>query len=144
MNRACDFGAGFRAYVASASSVLLAVLQVETEESLNHVEEIAAADGADVLFIGPLDLSQSLGILGQFDHPRFREALEVTSAAARRHGKATGILMPKAEDFGRYYEMGFRFLACGSDGAMVTTAARNLAQTLVAARDSQSKPAQAG
>jgi 4-hydroxy-2-oxoheptanedioate aldolase len=52
------------------------------------VEEIAAVDGADVLFIGPLDLSMSLGILGQFDHPKFQEALETTAAAARKFGRS--------------------------------------------------------
>jgi 2-keto-3-deoxy-L-rhamnonate aldolase RhmA len=130
MNRACEFGVGFRTYVAAANHSLLGVLQIETQESVRHVDEIAAVDGADVLFIGPLDLSQSLGILGQFDHPRFVEALEATAAAARKHGRATGILMPKPDDFSRYYELGFRFLACNSDGGLLNAAARNLAQTL--------------
>lgn len=130
MNRACQFGVGFRQYVDSSRDVLLGVLQIETAEAVAHVAEIAAVDGADVLFIGPLDLSMSLGILGQFDHPKFQEALEQTAEAAQQHGKATGVLMPKPEDFDRYHRLGFRFLACGSDGAMVNNAARALAQTL--------------
>ena len=55
-------------------------------------------------------------------------------AAAARHGKATGVLMPKPDDFERYHALGFRFLACGSDGAMVNNAARALAQTLAEKR----------
>jgi 4-hydroxy-2-oxoheptanedioate aldolase len=134
MNRACQFGAGFRSYVESSQDVLLGVLQIETAEAVANVAEIAAVEGADVLFIGPLDLSMSLGILGQFDHPKFQAALEQTAEAARRHGKATGVLMPKPEDFERYYGLGFRFLACGSDGALVNNAARTLAQSLMESR----------
>ncbi len=138
MNRAAGFGMTFRNYVDQHRDMLLGVVQVETVEAINHVEEIAAVDGADVLFIGPLDLSTSLGVLGQFDHPDFNAALEKTAAAARKHGKTTGILMPKPEDFDRYYELGFRFLASGSDGAMVNNAARALGQTLAAKREARS------
>lgn len=130
MNRACEFGVTFRDYVEASRDSLLGVLQIETTEAVANVEEIAAVDGADVLFIGPLDLSISLGILGQFDHPRFQEALEVTAAAARKHGKSTGVLMPKPDYFERFHGLGYRFLACGSDGAMVNNAARALHRTL--------------
>ena len=134
MNRACEFGVSFRPYVESSKASLLGVLQIETVEAVRNVEAVAAVDGADVLFIGPLDLSMSLGILGQFDHPDFNRALEATADAARAHGKTTGILMPRPDDFERYYKLGFRFLACGSDGAMVNNAARSLAQNLSESR----------
>ncbi|MCW5978040.1 MAG: hypothetical protein KIT09_08170 [Bryobacteraceae bacterium] len=140
MNRACEFGASFRKYVDSSKDTLLGVLQIETAEAVRNVEEIAAVDGADVMFIGPLDLSMSLGILGQFDHPAFNEALEATANAARKHGRSTGILMPKQDDFDRYYGLGFRFLACGSDGAMVNNSARSLAQAMSEARKRLSTP----
>ena len=135
MNRACAFGAGFREYVEKSADMLLGVFQIETAEAVKNVDEIAAVDGADVLFIGPLDLSQSLGILGQFDHPDFCAALEATAAAARKHGKTTGVLMPSADNFDRFFDLGFRFLANGSDGAMVAIAARNLAKTMAASRE---------
>lgn len=133
MNRACRFGDTFREYVEASRDSLLGVFQIETIEAIKNVDEIAAVDGADVLFIGPLDLSMSLGILGQFDHPEFTKALELTAAAARKHGKTTGVLMANPGMFDRYYELGFRFLACGSDGAMVNQAARSLIGTLTAA-----------
>jgi 4-hydroxy-2-oxoheptanedioate aldolase len=134
MNRACDFGVAFRSYVDSANSSLLGVLQIESEEAVRNVDEIAAVDGADVLFIGPLDLTVSLGIIQQLDHPRFVEAVEKTAAAARKHGKALGILMPKAEDFTRFFDFGCRFIACNSDGGLLTGAARALSQSLVSQR----------
>lgn len=135
MNRACDFGVSFRDYFETHQEKLLSVLQIETAEAVRNVEEIAAVDGADVLFIGPLDLSTSLGILGQFDHPDFLAALRKTAAAASDHGTSLGILMPSPDDFDHYHDLGFRFLASGSDGAMLNNAARGLAQQLRESRD---------
>jgi len=137
MNRAAGFGVTFRDYFETHKDTLLGVVQIETVEAVENVDEIAAVDGADVLFIGPLDLSASLGILGQFDHPDFNAALDRTAAAARRHGKATGILIPNAAIFDRFHGLGFRFIASGSDGAMVNNAARELATTLQEKRDTR-------
>jgi 4-hydroxy-2-oxoheptanedioate aldolase len=137
MNRACGFGASFRDYVASSKQALLGVLQIETVEAVENAAEIAAVDGCDVLFVGPLDLSMSLGVLGQFDHPRFSEALAATADAARKHGKSTGVLMAAPDMFARYYDLGFRFLACGSDGGMVNQAANALAGSLKKLRDAR-------
>jgi 4-hydroxy-2-oxoheptanedioate aldolase len=109
-------------------------VQIETELAVQNVEEIAAVEGADVLFIGPSDLSQSLGIFGQFDHPRFIDAIQRTADAAARHNKATGILLPKPDDFAHYHGLGFRFIASGNDGVLLSNAARNLVKTLQAAR----------
>ncbi len=133
-NRACEFGASSRTYFAEANSSLLCIVQIETELSVQNVEEIAAVEGADVLFIGPSDLSQSLGIFGQFDHPRFIDAIQRTAAAAAKHNKATGILLPKPDDFAHYHSLGYRFIASGSDGVLLSNAARNLVKTLQAAR----------
>ena len=130
MNRACEFGATFRQYLDGANQALAGIIQIETEEAVSHTEEIAAMDGADVLFIGPSDLSHSMGIFGQFDNPRFTAAIDTTLAAAKKHGKAAGILVQKPEDFARYHAKGFTFIACGSDGALLNNAARGLAQTL--------------
>ena len=138
MNRAAGFGVTFRDYVDSHKDALLGVVQIETVESVRNVDEIAAVDGADVLFIGPLDLSTSLGVLGQFDHPDFQAALEKTAAAARKHGKSAGVLMPKPEMFDRFHDLGYRFLASGSDGAMVNNAARSLARALIELRAKRS------
>ena len=118
----------------AAEPTLLGVVQIESESALASVDSIAAVDGADVLFVGPMDLTQSLGILAQFDHPRYGEALEVVSAAARRHGKSLGVLMARPEDFDRYPALGFRFIACGSDGTLLNAGARRQMELLAAAR----------
>jgi len=133
-NRACEFGVTARQYMAATSSTLLGVVQIESEAALAAADAIAAVDGADVLFVGPMDLTQSLGILGQFDHPRYDEALATVAAAALRHGKSLGVLMARPEDFDRYHGLGFRFIACGSDGTLLNAGARRQVELLTTAR----------
>jgi 4-hydroxy-2-oxoheptanedioate aldolase len=129
-NRACGFGSNFRPYMEASLGSLLCIVQIETPEAVANADAIAAVDGVDVLFIGPSDLSHSLGILGQFDHPRYVDAVDKTAAAGARHGKATGILLPKPEDLGFYRQRGFTFLASGSDGVLLNNAARALVARL--------------
>lgn len=129
-NRACAFGSNFRPYMEASLDSLLSIVQIETPAAVANVEAIAAVDGVDVLFIGPSDLSHSLGILGQFEHPRYQEAVDKTAQAAARQGKATGILLPKPDDLGFYRERGFIFLASGSDGVLLNNAARALVARL--------------
>ena len=133
-NRACEFGSTYREYMEAAASTLLGVVQIESESALASVDAIAAVDGADVLFVGPMDLTQSLGILAQFDHPLYSEALETVSAAARRHGKSLGVLMARPEDFECYHALGFRLIACGSDGTLLNAGARRQMELLAASR----------
>ena len=133
-NRACEFGSTYREYMEAAATTLLGVVQIESTSALASVDAIAAVDGVDVLFVGPMDLTASLGILAQFDHARYAEALEIVSAAAHRHGKALGVLMAQPEDFDRYHALGFRFIACGSDGTLLNTGARRQMELLDAAR----------
>lgn len=129
-NRACAFGSSFRPYMEASLDSLLSIVQIETPEAVAHVEAIAAVDGVDVLFIGPSDLSHSLGILGQFEDPRYKDAVEKTATAAARCGKAAGILLPKPDDLEFYRARGFTFLASGSDGVLLNNAARALVARL--------------
>jgi 2-keto-3-deoxy-L-rhamnonate aldolase RhmA len=119
--RASGYGRRFAEYRGESRAT---ILQIETPESVKHVEEIAAVDGADVLFVGPMDLSVGMGIFREFEHPKFVEALHRTVAAARRHGRVAGILLPSAGDKAKYAGMGFEFLACGTDLSMLAAGAR--------------------
>ncbi|CAG4993986.1 2-keto-3-deoxy-L-rhamnonate aldolase [Dyadobacter sp. CECT 9275] len=130
MVRATGFGQYFDQYYRDAKDNMLGVAQIETVEVLDHLDEVAAVEGIDVLFVGPADLSMELGIFGQFDHPRFKEALKATVDAAGKAGKATGILFFNPDDYKIYHDLGIRFLACGSDATFVADGARNLAKKL--------------
>ena len=127
-NRACGFGQDFEAYFGEANQNLLTVLQIETLTAVENADEIAAVEGADVLFVGPLDLSVSLGITRQFDHPDFRQAIKKVIAACKNHGKAAGILTHVPEMLGRFIEDGFTFVGCGSDGTAVAAGMKAFAQ----------------
>ena len=72
-----------------------------------------------MLFVGPTDLSHSMGIPGQFDDPAFIDALRRVVAATDAHGKTAGILLRSALAVGEYRDLGFRFIGLGSDGAFV-------------------------
>jgi 2-dehydro-3-deoxyglucarate aldolase/4-hydroxy-2-oxoheptanedioate aldolase len=91
------------------------IAQIETAAGVENVEAIAAVDGIDVLWIGHFDLSNSLGIPGQFDHPRFKEALHAVLAACRRHRKTPGFMAGGIDHGKALLDQGFRMLAYGGD-----------------------------
>ncbi len=90
-------------------------IQIETSGALEEVERIAAIDGVDLLFVGPADLSQALGVLGQADHEHVWAAIDRVAKACRAHGKAWGIVPAGAAYADRCAEMGCRMLTFGSD-----------------------------
>lgn len=108
-------------------------IQIETARAVDEADRIAAIDGVDLLFVGPADLSQALGVVGQLDHERVWSAIERVAAACRNHGKAWGIVPPGAAAAQRCVELGCRMLTYGSDvmalrlgiQAVQTTYARN-------------------
>jgi 4-hydroxy-2-oxoheptanedioate aldolase len=130
MVRATNFGSDFSEYYAGQKKNLVCIVQVETEEILNCLDAVAATDGIDVLFIGPMDLSVALGVFGQPDHPKFINAVRATADAAIKEGKAAGVLLQKPEEFEKYHKYGFRFIACGSDSGFVQDGACKMAARL--------------
>jgi 4-hydroxy-2-oxoheptanedioate aldolase len=126
INRAGGFGEEFSAYFSKANTELVTVVQVETAHAIRNASEIAAVDGVDVLFIGPMDLSVSLGHPTQLEHPDFRSAVEQVIAACNRHGKAAGILL-KPENLDQAVDDGFTFIALGSDGGLLASGMRDIA-----------------
>jgi len=99
----------------SANSETLLVAQIETAAGVRNVHEIAAVEGIDVLWIGHFDLSNSLGIPGQFDHPLFQDALAEVLAACRKYHKVPGFLAGDIVSGQRLLDQGFRMLAYGGD-----------------------------
>ena len=88
--------------------------------------------GVDVLFVGPLDLSVSLNTPAQFEDPQFVEALKAVGTAARNSGKAAGILLPKADWLDLVSDLGFTFVAIGTDSGAVRAGLSNMLQVLSA------------
>ncbi len=128
-NRACSYGANFRPYLEN-SAELLTIVQIESPIAVKNAEAIAAVEGVDVLFVGPSDLSHSMGILGNFEHPDFDAAVRRIAQDASSRGKQCGILLPSPRDLTRFLELGYRFIASGSDAVLLNNAARALVQAL--------------
>jgi 2-keto-3-deoxy-L-rhamnonate aldolase RhmA len=118
-NRGAGFGGDFEEYYAHANERLVTVLQIETPEAVKNIDEIASIDGADVLFVGPTDLSYNMGIRDQLESAQFTEALRKVSDAAKKHGKAAGILIHNNALVPKVRDLGYTFTALGSDGGAV-------------------------
>jgi len=122
--RGAQLGEVGHADIAALNASIVGVFQVESPLAVENAAEIAALDGVDVLFVGPTDLSHSMGIPGQFDNPDFVDALLTVTTATEASGKAAGILLRSPADLPRYRELGFRFIGIGSDLNFVLDGAR--------------------
>jgi 2-dehydro-3-deoxyglucarate aldolase/4-hydroxy-2-oxoheptanedioate aldolase len=123
MSRATRFG-GVSGYFGRAADELCVVLQLETVEAIASLAEIAAVPGVDSIFIGPSDLSASMGLVGQVDHPEVQKALANAAKACAAAGKPAGILASGAARAADYFGYGFSWVASGSDLGLMMGAAR--------------------
>jgi 2-dehydro-3-deoxyglucarate aldolase/4-hydroxy-2-oxoheptanedioate aldolase len=121
-----DFlGGDVAAKIQSANAEGLLIAQIETRDGVENAERIAAVDGIDLLWIGHFDLTNSLGIPGQFSHPTYRAAVKQVLDAGRRHGKAVGFMAASVEEGRACLAQGFRCLAYWGDLWIYGQALRN-------------------
>jgi 4-hydroxy-2-oxoheptanedioate aldolase len=125
----------FRAFpaveaMAALNAATMVAVMMETLDALEHVDEIAAVDGVDMLFIGSNDLTTEMGIVGKLDDSRVRDAFVRTIAACRRHGKHVGIggLAARPDLIAEYVKLGARFVSTGTDLAFLAAACAQKAQ----------------
>jgi 2-dehydro-3-deoxyglucarate aldolase/4-hydroxy-2-oxoheptanedioate aldolase len=130
--RGAGLGAVGHGDVRRVSERIVGIIQIESVGGLRDAEEIAAIDGVDVLFVGPADLSHSLGIPGRFDSAEYTGALDRVVAACRAHGKAPGILVYDPAVVPALRDRGFTFIGVGADAALVADGAK---RTLAAVRE---------
>jgi 4-hydroxy-2-oxoheptanedioate aldolase len=123
--RASDFGR-IKDYPRRCEEELCVLLQVETPHALANIAEIAAVEGVDGIFIGPGDLSASMGHVGNLKHPEVLAAIEKAILAIRECGKAAGILTGDEALARRYIELGCSFTAVGSDVGILARGAEAL------------------
>ena len=111
-------------HFSGSNEELLIILQIETVKGVENAAEIAAVPGVDCLFIGPGDLSQSLGVPWEFDHPALWEAVAKTFRATRLYGKIPGMMPVGLDHAERCTVEGARLLLWGPDLALFQRAAR--------------------
>lgn len=124
--RASNFGR-IKDYPLRCEAELCVLVQVETPLALQNIEEIAAVEGVDGIFIGPGDLSASMGHVGNPKHPDVLAAIEDAIRRIRACGKAVGILTGDETLARRYIELGCSFTAVGSDIGILARNAESLA-----------------
>jgi 2-dehydro-3-deoxyglucarate aldolase/4-hydroxy-2-oxoheptanedioate aldolase len=123
-------GGDIIAKMASANDEVLLIAQIETGPGVEHADAIASVEGIDVLWIGHFDLTNSLGIPGQFTHPTYLEAVDTVLAACERHGKAPGIMCGTVADGQAQLQQGFRAMAYSGDLWLYQLALRQGLETL--------------
>ncbi|MEE3362844.1 MAG: aldolase/citrate lyase family protein [Anaerovoracaceae bacterium] len=116
----------FEEYMRSRNEETMLILQCETLEALEHIDEIAAVEGVDSIFVGPLDLSNAMGIPGQYTDPGFTDALKRVAAACADHGKMSIMNGGGIEDTLKYFNMGYDSIAIGLDTIIYINAYRTL------------------
>jgi 2-dehydro-3-deoxyglucarate aldolase/4-hydroxy-2-oxoheptanedioate aldolase len=96
-------------------------IQIETAQAVEEIDAIAAIDGVDLLFVGPSDLSQAVGVIGEFTGSESLEAIDRVSAACRAHGKQWGAVTPSPSYAAMLIEKGCTLISPTNDVKLVTT-----------------------
>lgn len=119
VHRASRFGQ-VPGYFAEADRQVCTIVQLETRLAIANLAEIAAVPGIDALFVGPGDLSASMGHIGNMAHPEVQAALAEAAKGAAAAGKPVGIVGPNPEMVRRFIDYGYTYAAIGSDIALMT------------------------
>jgi len=116
VNADADFGfIDLQDYLEAANERTFIVIQIEDPEAVDIVDEIAAVQGVDVLFVGPGDLSLGYGVPGELRHEKVQRAIDLVAEACDRHGKTAGTPAIDAKDTQRLLDRGYRFFATSAD-----------------------------
>jgi 4-hydroxy-2-oxoheptanedioate aldolase len=114
-------------YLAAANDQMCLIVQIESVEGAGAIEDIAAVDGVDALFVGPSDLAASMGHLGNSGHPEVVAAVTDCINRIRAAGKPVGIFATTVEAAKAYVAQGCSFIAIGSDITLLAKATTALA-----------------
>jgi len=110
----------------------LVVIQAESKSAIERIDELAAVPGLDAIMIGPADLSISLGIPGQVDHPDFVRSVERVAKACKARGIASGMFVGDPERIKAYLRLGLGLFSCGGDIGLIRQAGTDLVRKLKA------------
>jgi 2-dehydro-3-deoxyglucarate aldolase/4-hydroxy-2-oxoheptanedioate aldolase len=134
--RGAEYGGASAGEVGLIDDGITTIIQIENEEALASVAEIAAVPGVDVLFVGPNDLTHGMGIPGRFDDPRYLEALARVADATRAAGKAAGVMLRNPDEVRPHLDLGYTFLALSTDLSLLADAERTALAAMRAVVDS--------
>jgi 2-keto-3-deoxy-L-rhamnonate aldolase RhmA len=130
LGRAQGYGLRFAEYLASANAQTAVVVQIEHRDAIASVDQILAVPGIDALFVGPYDLSNSMGLVGQVGHPQVVAAIDKVRAACARKNLPMGIYCSNADQARNEIEAGVRIVAVGTDIMHMANSARSTLEAL--------------
>jgi 4-hydroxy-2-oxoheptanedioate aldolase len=117
-------------YVRASNDNVLTVCYCETKQSVENLDEILKVPGVDIIFIGPFDLSQAYGVIGQPNHPKVLEVIDGIIAKVRGAGKAVGIIASDAQSTKAWIKKGVQYFAISSDMGLILSAGRSILTAL--------------
>ncbi len=106
-------------YAELSNAETMVVVYCETLDAINNLDEMLTVDGVDVVFVGPFDLTQALGVIGEPNHPKVLEAIDMVVKKVRAAGKAAGIIAADADKAKQLIDKGFQLVILGSDQAFI-------------------------
>ena len=108
----------------------LLILQCETVGCLENIETIVSMDGVDGIFIGPFDLSISMGIPGEFDNPEFLKAIDKILSTCKKYNKISSVFTGRFDDIDKYYKQGFDIVTYSLDANILVDGFKNIVSTV--------------
>lgn len=129
--RAADYSALDRNLYFEKSKELLVILQLEGQEAIKNLSSILEIDGYDIIFIGPYDLSQSLGVTGQIDHPKVIAAMEEIVRKAREKGVIVGTFTDTYEMVEKWKTAGIQYISYSTDSGVFYDALKDVHENLI-------------
>ncbi len=124
-------------YLQHANQEICLIVQIESVEGLKNIDEIVAVDGVDAVFIGPSDLSASMGYIGNLGHPEVVSAIENAFKTIIAAGKHAGVLAVTKELVETYVAANASFIGVGVDAALLANATKQLAAEFITNADSE-------
>jgi 2-dehydro-3-deoxyglucarate aldolase len=124
--RANRYGVRLQEYLERANTDTAVVIQAEHIQAVGNIEAILAVEGIDAVFIGPYDLSASMGLIGQPGHPEVQAAIERVRQACQAHKVPLGIFAATVERARTYLGQGFTLIGASGDTLMLVQAAKSL------------------
>jgi 2-keto-3-deoxy-L-rhamnonate aldolase RhmA len=128
--RAQGYGRNFADYMETANDNIAVIVQAEHIDAVNNIDQIVEVEGIDAVFIGPYDLSASMGLMGQVDHPEVVEAIDRVGQACQQRDIPLGYFGTTAESVQDYVRKGYHLICAGTDAGFVNAGAEQMLQDL--------------
>ena len=128
--RAQDYGKNFDSYISTANENVAVIALIEHIDAVNDIDNICSVPGLSAIYLGPYDLSASLGVTGKINDEKVVSAIEIVRKSALKHNLSLGIFTQDPKKVPELFETGYNFLTCGVDLVLFANAISQIASQL--------------